>query len=206
MTLDEALALIAEHDRRVAVEEQRLRDVVAARREDDNQAKAIAQWVAERDTLRAKVAELEALLPPCSGTWLSGSGGHRTYAFDCKRPGIWDTGCGYVCDEHRNDKGGDDDAWRWWKERELLLERIAAVTNDEFAEYTESDNERLLMARAERDVARAKVAELTKLLGEACDGWERWLEQHHREDPNWPAYDERKKRVAEIRAAAGIIS
>ena len=87
----------------------------------------VAEIIADRDSLRAEVAELRKRVPRCLGEWLSGSGGHRRYAGGCNEPGKWDVGLGFVCDEHINKNGADDDAWDWLKRDEVVQERDALL-------------------------------------------------------------------------------
>jgi chromosome segregation ATPase len=104
----------------------------------------------ERDDAVGEVERCRALLPRCSETWLSGSGGHRKYARDCTEPGVWDVGGQYVCDAHKHDKG-DADAWQWHREREALVELAGG-------DAAETVAERVLMASAERDSLRTDLS------------------------------------------------
>jgi uncharacterized protein (UPF0335 family) len=120
-------------------------------RERRELAKEVKALRADRDRLAVRFTEVERLLPRCAGRWVKGSGGHRVYDRSCSELGTWDAGLWFVCDEHRNKNGGDNDAWRWWDEREKL--------------------------EAERDSLAARVTELTKERDAAranaldVDGW-----------------------------------
>jgi hypothetical protein len=108
----------------------------------------------ENDRLRAEVARLTKLLPHCLGAWTGGSGGHRKYAGGCSAPGVWDVGLGFVCDEHKNKNGGDDDAWRWEDEEEKLRGEVDRLSKALVDAYTAVE-----AVTAERDRLRAEAAE-----------------------------------------------
>jgi hypothetical protein len=95
-------------------------------------------------SLRAELAQLRKAMPGCLGEWTGGSGGHRKYTGGCKSPGVWNVGLGFVCDQHKNTNGGDDDAWTWESERELLMS-LASPDQDGI----ERAAERLLLLTAQ---------------------------------------------------------
>lgn len=134
----------------------------------------------EKRDLLSRLKELEQLLPRCSGEWLKGSGGHRYYAHDCGKPGMWDVGGQYVCDAHRNTKGGDDEAWRWPEEREALESALTEVC-DLFDTWADASGPEFDTAQARVKALRplhvegrlmqsaSRIAALESALAEACD-------------------------------------
>lgn len=113
------------------------------------QADAQADLRDDLARLRSEVERFRSILPRCLGTWTSGSGGHRVYAGDCREPGKWDVGLGYVCDQHRT--ACDDDAWdageevvKLRAEVERLREEVSAVNLGAFDLRRENDRLRRL--------------------------------------------------------------
>lgn len=126
------------------------RDALALNRDAcaESRRAIIEMW----EDAKAALAKVQKLLPGCLGEWVGGSGGHRKYAGGCKSPGVWNVGMGFVCDQHKNANGGDDDAWTWESERELLMS-LASPDQDGLERVVE---QLLLMTSARNDALRQR--------------------------------------------------
>lgn len=120
---------------------------------------------------QTKIDQLQKLLPECLGEWTGGSGGHRKYAGGCNAHGVWDVGIGFVCDQHRNTKGGDDDAWSWAREREILIGLASPNIDgmDIAAERLMLMTARLAKATEDLDYAKTHPFEALRAMGFEVD-------------------------------------
>jgi hypothetical protein len=84
--------------------------------------------------------------------------------------------------------------------------RRMAKTYREFGDVDQAHGRETAAAVAHTAAdALEDLADTRDDLRDALDAWERWVEQEHRRDPDWPGYDAATSKIAELRTKHFVI-